>query len=187
MELYNIGGININILRYADVIALLTKSEEQLQSIVNEVNSKSETCGLRTNMKKTKVMVVRRSHEERTCIIFISCKKLEQVIQIIGTERITEDGRCEEEIRSRIEIARGNFTKMKDVLASKKFKLARRKRLLKCYVLSTLLYASEILSCKNYIDLHSGFGFFFFACSFCGLFFLSLKLVVDVVVKMDYR
>ena len=114
-----IGGINRNNLIYADDIALLAETEEQLQSIVNEVNSKSKTYGLRTNVKKTKVMVVRRSHEERTWNIFINGNKLEQVKSFKFLEqRITEDGRCEQKIRSRIEIARGNFIKMKDVLTS---------------------------------------------------------------------
>ena len=139
-----IGGININNLRYADDTALLAESEEQLQRMVNEVNSKSEDYGLRMNVKKTKVMVVRRSQEETICNIFINGKKLEQVksFKYLG-QQITEDGKCEQEIRSRIEIARGNFIKMKDVFTSKKLKLTTRKCLLKCYVLSTLLYASE--------------------------------------------
>ncbi|KAJ8032411.1 hypothetical protein HOLleu_25929 [Holothuria leucospilota] len=58
---------------------------------------------------------------------------------------ITDDGPCEKEIRSRTEIARGSFIKLKDVLTSKKIKLSMRKRMVRCYtyVLSTLMYASE--------------------------------------------
>ena len=88
--------------------------------------------------------MVIRSHEDRNCNIFINGKKLEQIklFKYLG-QRITEDCRCEQEIRSRIEIAKRDFIKMKDVLTSKKLKLTTRKRTLKCYVQSTLLYASE--------------------------------------------
>ena len=46
------GGIKINNLRYADDTTLLGETEEQLQSIVNEVNSKRERYGLRINVKR---------------------------------------------------------------------------------------------------------------------------------------
>ena len=55
---------------------------------------------------------------------------------------ITDDGRCKCEIKNRIEIARSTFIKMRDVL-SRKLHLEIRKRLVRCYVLSTFLYASE--------------------------------------------
>ena len=56
---------------------------------------------------------------------------------------ITDDGKCECEIKNQIEIARSTFIKMRDVLTSRKLHLEIRKRLVTCYVLSTFLYASE--------------------------------------------
>ena len=56
---------------------------------------------------------------------------------------ILDDGRCECEIKNRIEIARSTFIKMRDVLTSWKLHLEIRKRLQRCYVLYTVLYASE--------------------------------------------
>ena len=56
---------------------------------------------------------------------------------------ITDDGKCEAEIRKRIEIARQRFINMKDVLTTKSLRIETRKRIMKCYVLSTFLYASE--------------------------------------------
>ena len=57
---------------------------------------------------------------------------------------ITDDGTSEIKLRS-IEIARSHFISMKDVLASRKLKLSTRKRQTRCYVLSTLLHASEVV------------------------------------------
>ena len=69
---------------------------------------------------------------------------LEQVdkFKYLGQWR-TADGRCDDEVKSRIEIARKTFIKLKDVLTSRRINLKLRKRLVQCYVLSTFLYASE--------------------------------------------
>ena len=56
---------------------------------------------------------------------------------------ITDDRKCEAEIRKRIEIARLRFLNMKDVLTTRSLRIETRKRIMKCYVLSTFLYASE--------------------------------------------
>ena len=47
---------NINNLRYADDTTLLTKSKEELNSILMRVKEKSEKAGLKLNIQKTKIM-----------------------------------------------------------------------------------------------------------------------------------
>ena len=51
-----IGGRNINNLRYADDITLMTESKEELKSILMRVKKESERVGLKLNIKKTKTM-----------------------------------------------------------------------------------------------------------------------------------
>ena len=58
-------------------------------------------------------------------------------------QKITEDGRCEEEIKRRINIANTTFSKVSKVLKSKKIALNTRKRILQCYIWSTLQYGVE--------------------------------------------
>ena len=63
---------------------------------------------------------------------------------------ITEDGRCDTEVKCRIEIARSIFIKMRDVFCSRSIALPLRKRMVRCYVLSTFLYAAESWTlCKD--------------------------------------
>ena len=50
-----IAGRNINDLRYADDITLMTKGEEELKSLL-KVKEESEKAGLKLNTQKTKVM-----------------------------------------------------------------------------------------------------------------------------------
>ena len=47
---------NINNLRYADDTTLMAESEEELKSLLIKVKEKSEKAGLKTNIKKTKIM-----------------------------------------------------------------------------------------------------------------------------------
>ena len=47
---------NINNLRYADDITLMTESEEELKSLLMKVKKESEEAGLKLNIQKTKIM-----------------------------------------------------------------------------------------------------------------------------------
>ena len=62
-------------------------------------------------------------------------------------QNITDDARCEAEIKRRIEIARNTFLAMKGLLTNRKVTFALRLRLVNCYVwsvlLSVLLYGAE--------------------------------------------
>ena len=51
-----IAGRNINDLRYADDIALMAISKEELKSLLMKVKQWSEKAGLKLNIQKTKIM-----------------------------------------------------------------------------------------------------------------------------------
>ena len=51
-----IAGRNINNLRYADDTTLMSKSEEELKSLLMKVKEKSEKAGLKIYIQKTKIM-----------------------------------------------------------------------------------------------------------------------------------
>ena len=51
-----IAGRNINNLRYADDITLMTESEEELKSFLMKVIEESEKVGLKLSIQKTKIM-----------------------------------------------------------------------------------------------------------------------------------
>ena len=48
---------NINNLRYADDATLMAESEEELKSLLMQVQEESENVGLKLNIQKTKIMV----------------------------------------------------------------------------------------------------------------------------------
>ena len=51
-----IAGRNTNNLRYADDTTLISKSEEELESLLMRGKEESEKAGLKLNIHKTKIM-----------------------------------------------------------------------------------------------------------------------------------
>ena len=51
-----IAGRNINNLRYTDDTTLMAESEEELKSLLMELNEESLKTGLKLNIQKTKIM-----------------------------------------------------------------------------------------------------------------------------------
>ena len=51
-----ITGRNINNLRYADIIILMAKSEEELKNLFMKVKEETEKLCLKFNIQKTKIM-----------------------------------------------------------------------------------------------------------------------------------
>ena len=55
-EAFCIAGRNINNLRYADDITLMTESEEELKHLLMKVKEQSDKVGSKLNIQKTKIM-----------------------------------------------------------------------------------------------------------------------------------
>ena len=138
-----IGGKKLNNLRYADDTVLLAENQADLQNITSQVKDNSEKMGLNMNVKKTKVMVMSRTPVEDGKIV-IDGEALEEVtsFKYLG-QNITTDGKTDDEIKTRIAVARLRFSELSNILTSQSTQLGTRIRLLKCYVHSVLLYGSE--------------------------------------------
>ena len=139
-----IGGRIINNIRYADDTVLIADSEQDLQHLVDAVVAHSEQLGLELNCKKTQIMVVTKKNDIPRCNIHVNGNILQQVdrYNYLGTV-ITSDGRCLEDIRTRIAMAKVAFSKIKNILTNKKMSIETRKRVLRCYIEPVLLYGCE--------------------------------------------
>ena len=140
----SIGGRKVSNLRYADDTALTAESGPELQRIATRVNEAGKAFGMKMNVKKTKTMIISKKAVVPRVNIELDGQVLEQVscFTYLG-QTITEDGKCDEEIKRRIGQARSAFNTMRDVLCCRRLPLSSRLRLLKCYVWSTLLYGVE--------------------------------------------
>ena len=143
MEGISIGGQNVNNIRYADDTVLIADSQDKLQRMIEKVNAVGEELGLKINRSKTECMVTAKG-DVPTCNITIRNEPIQQVskFKYLGST-LTEDGRCESEIKQRIGVARSAFIKMRNVISNRHVRVATRIRLIKTYIWATLLYGCE--------------------------------------------
>jgi len=106
---------NINNLRYADDITIMTESEEELKSLFMMVKEESEKAGLKLNIQKTKIMASNpitswqiggETIEIMTDFIFLGSK-------------ITADGDCSHEIKRCSLCLRKTMTNLDSMLKSR--------------------------------------------------------------------
>ena len=136
--------MNINNLRYAGDTVLLAESKEQLQSILDQINTAGKEFGMKMNAKKTNVILIGKNQIKPKVNIIIDETPSEHVGKFVYLgQLITDDGKCDAENLRRIKIARGTFWKMKNVLTRGRVDFRTRRRLLKCYVISISLYGTK--------------------------------------------
>lgn len=118
--------------RFADDQAMTAGSEVGLQKIMNGLNATALKYRMKINIKKTKVMRV--SREGGVVNITINGTKIEQVksFKYLG-QTITDDGRCETEIKCRIAQAKESFGSRKELL-TKSLKKSTKIKIVKTLV-----------------------------------------------------
>ena len=96
------AGRNNNNLRYADDTTLMTKSEEELKSLLMKVKEESEKVGLKLNIQKTKIMA-----SDPITSLQIDGETMETVTDfILGGFKITADDYCSHEIKRHLLLGR---------------------------------------------------------------------------------
>ena len=106
---------------------LLANNEEDLQAVVDRINEAGKEFNMKMNAKKTKTMIISKVPTANRITISVDGANIEQVSRFtyLG-QTITEDGKCEGEIKKRVSIARTAFSKLSKVLTSRKIPLPTR-------------------------------------------------------------
>ena len=93
MKGVNIGGVNINNLRYADDTVLLAQGPMFLQALLTAVNEKGKTYGMEMNIIKTKSIMISRKRPVPNISISVEGKAIQQVDTMVYLGYMaTEDG-----------------------------------------------------------------------------------------------
>ena len=104
-------------LDFADDIALLSHSSEQMQTKTNRLNSFSQSTGLKINIKKTKLLKINTGNEDT---ITVEEKPVEAVESFTYLGSIVDQkGGTESDVKSRIGKARAAFIILKKLWQSK--------------------------------------------------------------------
>ena len=143
----NIGGRNINNLRYADGTTLMAENEEGLKNLLMRVQEESERAGVKLNIKHTHTKVV----VSGPIISWqIEGEKVEVVTDFFFLGSIiTEDGDCSHEIRRRFLLFRKTMTKLDSVLESRGIILPTNVHIIKAMVFPVVMYRCESRTIKK--------------------------------------
>ena len=116
-----IAGRNINNLRYADDTTLMAESEEELKSLLMELNEESLKTGLKLDIQKTKIMVSSPITSWQ-----IEGRKVEAVTDFLFSgSQITEDDDCNHEIKRRLLLWRKAMVNLDSILKSRDITLPK--------------------------------------------------------------
>ncbi|KAL1447031.1 hypothetical protein WDU94_000045 [Cyamophila willieti] len=143
-------------LMFADDAALVTKSSEDLQILVNTFVNAAKSFGLQVNINKTEVMFVNCA----STIIQINDCPLKEVnsFKYLGS-LISKNGDVTNEVKNRINAATQAFAKLYTrVWKPHNLTLKTKIQIYNTIVLSTLLYSSECWTLKaNHIKQLNAF------------------------------
>lgn len=137
-----LSGRRVQMLRFADDIAVLAPDEFNLKRSLETMNEVFEKYRMRINMKKTEILVCSREKEEVN--IYVNEEKIKQIsaFKYLGSN-ITDDAKSTNDIKQRIALAKTAFNKKKSLLCSNNINIDIRKHLIKSLVWSVALYGSE--------------------------------------------
>jgi len=137
-----VGGTLLKDVRFADDQGMVASTQNGLQMLMDGLVRTAKDYDMKINVKKTKVMRVSRAGGGEVNIV-IEGNTVEQVAKFkyLGSH-ITDDGRCEAEIKTRIGLAKDAFKKRKELL-TKKMKRELKKKIIKTVVWSVALYGCE--------------------------------------------
>ena len=140
-----IAGRNINNFRYADDTTLMAQSEEELKSLLMKVKEESEKASLELSIQKTKIMASGPITSWQ-----IDGETIEKVADFIFLgSKITEDGDCSHEIKSRLLLGRKVMTNLDSILKSRDITLPTKVCLVKAMAFPVAMYGCESWTIKK--------------------------------------
>ena len=137
-----ITGRNINNVRYADDTTLMSKSEEELKSLLMVVKEESEKVDLKLNIRKTKIMSSgpitswQKDGETVSDFIFLGSK-------------VTPDGDCSHEIKRCLLFGKKAMPNLDSILKSRDITLLTKVRLVKAMVFPVVMSGCESWTIKK--------------------------------------
>ena len=139
MNFFKMSWRNINNLRYADDTTHMAESKEELKSLLMKVKVESEKVGLKLNIQKTKIMASGPITPWE-----IDGETVETVSDFVfWGSKITADGDCSHEIKTRLLLGRKVVTNLDSIFKSRDITLPTKVRLVKSMVFPVVMYGCE--------------------------------------------
>ena len=136
----DIDGERLQNLRFADDVALVTETTDEMEEQLNKLNKESKKCGLKIHKGKTKFMTNFETEEE----IKIENEKIEKVESYNYLGQITTTKRkLEDEVKERIRKTWSCFGKNREIFLDKTLPLSLKRQVFNQCVIPTTAYGCE--------------------------------------------
>ena len=123
----------------------MAENEEELKSVLMNVEEESEKAGLKLNIQKTKIMASSPITSWQ-----IDRETIETVRDfILLASKITADGDCSHKIKRRLLLGRKAMTNLDSILKSKDITLPTKVCLVKAMVFPVVMYGCESWTIKK--------------------------------------
>ena len=145
-------GINIDCehlshLIFADDIVLVAKSPEELESTLTEIHLASKPVGLSMNLSKTKVMLNENATTSTVAVDGNTIEKVDRYVYLGNT--VTQAGDLLPGIKRRIALGWAAFSKVANIMKSRKASMNVKRKVDNEYVLPVMVYGSETWPLKK--------------------------------------
>ena len=129
---------------FADDLAIVAISEQELQNKVVSWQERLEIGGLRMNATKSEVLVIGGGVQENINIVDRRGKHLKQVekFKYLGTTLVSEGG-CEQAVKDRVSTAWARWRELTGVMCDKKMPVKLKLKIYRTVLRPILLYGAE--------------------------------------------
>jgi hypothetical protein len=134
-----IGDRNINNLRYVDDTTILAEGKRDLEKMLKKFQVESEKAGMRTNLKKTKIMTTGNLNKFKLDGTEI---KIIDSYTFLGTI-ITRDGSMSKEINRRISSGRLAMMKLEKIMKDRDVTVTTKSKIVETMIYPIVTYGSE--------------------------------------------
>ena len=123
----------------------MAESEEELKSLLMKVKEESEKVGLKINNQKMKIIALGP---------ITSCKIDGETVEtvsdfILGSSKITTDGDCSHEIKTRLLLGKKSMTNLHSILKSRDITLPTKVHLVKAVIFLVVMYGCDSWTVKK--------------------------------------
>ena len=143
----NIDGEHLSHLIFADYIVLVAKSPEELESMLTDIQLASKPVGLSMNLSKTKVMLNESATTSTVAVDGNTIEKVDRYVYLGKT--VTQAGDLLPEIKRRIALGWAAFSKVANIMKSRKASMNVKRKVHNEYVLPVMVYGSETWALKK--------------------------------------
>ena len=128
-------------LDFADDIAIISSTREQIQQKVRSLSTNSKGIGLKINAEKTKLLRLNTSNTEKVQVDGQDIKEVESFVYLGAN--VSNEGGTEDDIQARLGKARVAYNKLDKFWKNSLFTIKTKVNVFKSNVISVLLYGCE--------------------------------------------